>query len=425
MHILHIIQRYWPVRGGAELHFGEISERLAADGHQVTVATTDARDFELFWRPSARRLEDATDNHAGVHILRFPVRHLPLPSLAYPGMRRLLWILSHLRPVPVDVLSRLARWTPWVPGLWRWLRKTDQPFDLVAGMTITFEPLLEAGLRFARRRGIPFVVYPLTHLGAGPKPAQDALSRFYTMRHQVDLVRRSDAVVAQTPAERDFYVSRGVDAAKLHVVGPGFTPADVLGGNAKRFRARHGLRHPIVFMLTSMSYDKGVNLTIAAMERLWAQGCEAHLVLAGSVLESFAATFRRLPAETKERILLLGSVTDEEKRDLLAAGDVMAMPSRTDSFGIIYLEAWAYGTPVIGARTWGVMDVIDDRRDGLLVPFGDVSALSDALAYLLEHPGEARAMGEGGRTKALRDHTWDRKIPQIHNLYRELGQARN
>ncbi|MBN1247666.1 MAG: glycosyltransferase family 4 protein [Anaerolineae bacterium] len=423
MRILHIIQRYWPIRGGAEIHLDAFSTRLAADGHTVTVATSDAKDFELFWHPGAGRFDASEAWHDGVRILRFPVGHVPVAQLAYPAIRRLLWLLSAIKPVPVPILSRLARWTPWMPDLWRWLRETDESFDLVAAMTITFEPLLEAGLRFARRRGVPFVLYPLTHLGAGPEPGIDALSRFYTMRHQVDLVRRSDAVVAQTPAERDFYVARGVDPTKIHIVGPGFEPDEVIGGDGSRFRARHGLEGPIVFMLTKMSYDKGVPHTIEAMAQLWATGSQAHLVLAGDVLDTFGAFYDRLPDQTRARITLLGTVSDEEKRDLLAAGDILVMPSRTDSFGIVYLEAWAYGTPVIGARTWGVMDVIDDGVDGLLVPFADPPALAEAIGYLLDNADQAQRMGERGKAKALTQHTWDHKYPGIRDLYLRLVAA--
>lgn len=420
MHTLHIIQRYWPIRGGAELHLDAFTTRLAAEGHTVTVATSDAKDFELFWHPKGRRFSESEVRHDGVTIRRFPVRHVPAAPIAYPALRRLLWLLSAVKPVPVPLLARIARYTPWMPDLWRWLRENEEPVDLVAAMTITFEPLLEAGLRFARRRGVPFVLYPLTHLGAGPAPGQDALSRFYTMRHQVDLVRRSDAAVAQTPAERDFYVDRGVDPAKIRIVGPGFEPDAVLGGDADRFRTHHKLQGPIVFMLTKMSYDKGVTHTIEAMQRLWAGGVDAHLVLAGDVLDTFGAYYDRLPEQTRSRILLLGTISDEEKRDLLAAGDILVMPSRTDSFGIVYLEAWSYGKPVIGARTWGVMDVIDEGRDGLLVPFADPPALAQAIRQLLENPEVARAMGERGKVKALTQHTWDHKYPHIRDLYSRL-----
>jgi len=311
-----------------------------------------------------------------------------------------------------------------MPALWRWLRETDEAFDLVAGMTICFEPLLEAGLQYARRHQIPYISYPLTHLGAGPEPGADELSRFYTMRHQVDMVRRSDAVVAQTPAEREFYVQRGVSPHRIHAIGAGFNPQEVLGGNGTRFRDRHGLQRPIVFMLTKMSYDKGVMHTIEAMQTLWDRGVRAHLVLAGDVLDTFHAYYKRLPEPVKDRILLLGTVSEEEKRDLLAAGDVLVMPSRTDSFGIVYLEAWAYGKPVIGARTWGVMDVIENGKDGLLVPFGDVSALTQAITQFVENPQMAQNMGEQGRHKAMTQHTWDRKYPQIRDLYVEIVSDR-
>ena len=318
MRILHIVQRYWPIRGGAEIHLGEISSRLAADGHRVTVATTDAQDFELFWDPRRRRMASREAWHAGVRILRFPVRHLPVPRLTYPGVRRLLWLLSGLRLPPVSLLSRLARYTPWVPDLWSWLERTDEAFDLIAGMTITFEPLLEAGLRFARRHDVPFVVYPLTHLGAGRDPGTDALGRFYTMRHQVDLVRRSDAIVAQTPTERSFYIERGVPSERVHAVGPGFDPAALLGGDGQAFRRRYALHSPIAFMLTKMTYDKGATHTVEAARRLWDQGREFHLVLAGDVLSPFKSFFDRLPTEVRKRILLLGPVSEQEKKDLVA-----------------------------------------------------------------------------------------------------------
>ncbi|MGC9522834.1 MAG: hypothetical protein ACP5HG_13250, partial [Anaerolineae bacterium] len=99
LRILHIIQRYWPIRGGAEILLDAISTRLAAEGHHVTVATSDAKDFELFWHPGSARFEEHEAWHDGVRILRFPVRHVPAAPLAYPAIRRLLWMLSALQLV--------------------------------------------------------------------------------------------------------------------------------------------------------------------------------------------------------------------------------------------------------------------------------------------------------------------------------------
>jgi len=425
MRILHLIQRYWPARGGAESHLGELSARLAAEGHQVTVATTNALDFELFWDRRSRRVVGAKETYNDVRILRFPVRHLPGSSLTYAGVRRFLWLLSMARPVPVGVLFRLARFTPWVPDLERWLVTTDEPFDLVAGMTICFEPLIEMGLRFARRRGLPFVSYPLTHLGAGSRPGTDALSRFYTMRHQVALVRDSDAAVVQTPAEGTFYASLGISLARLVVGGPGVAPAEVLGGDRARFRQRHNLQGPVVVSLSAMSYDKGTIHLVQAVRRLWREGRQVDLVLAGAVLAPFQHYLSTLPEADARRLKVLGPVDDAEKRDMLAAADIFAMPSRTDSFGIVYLEAWLYRLPVIAARTWGVSDVVSDGEDGLLVPFGDVPALAQVLNRLLDHPVEQAALGSRGEQKVYRQYTWEHRYAPVRDLYaRLIGSGR-
>ena len=420
MRILHLVQRYYPARGGAELHLQTISDYLVAAGHEVTVATSDALDFELFWDPGRRRVETLSGSRHGVRIKRFPVRHLPLSQLAYPGMRRLLWLLSRIRPVPESLLLRLAGYTPWAPDLWRWASVQEQPFDLVGAMTIVFEPFVAAGLKIARGQGIPFACYPLTHLGAGAKPAGDALSRFYTMRHQVGLVAASDAVVAQTPAEKSFYVDNGIAPEKIATVGPGVTPEDVIGGDGERFRREHGIEGPLVLAIGAMSADKGTVQTVEAVRQLWQAGRQLDLVLIGSELAPFQSYLSGLPAADRRRLHVLGPVDDGVKRDALATTTVFSMPSRTDSFGISYLEAWLYGRPVIAARTWGVMDLVDEGQDGLLVPFGDAPALAEAIAHLLDDPDEADRMGENGRRKVYAGHTWDRKCQVIEQLYSQL-----
>ena len=424
MRILHISQRYWPAVGGAETYLREFSQRLVADGHQVTVVTTDALDFELLFTPGRHRVGQREERRDGVRILRFPVRHLPGSPLTYSGWRRLLWLLSVMRPVPVQVLSYLARFTPWVPGLWRWSESTGDTFDVVVGMNICFEPLSEVALRFARRRGIPFAIHPLTHLGAGARPGKDSVGSFYTMRHQLALVRASDAVVAQTPTERAFYEKQGVPGEHIHVVGPGVSPADILGGDGQHFRNCYDLQGPLVVSLATMTYDKGTVHVVEAVRRLWQAGRQVELALAGAILTSFHRYLNRLPLEDRSRIRVLGSIDEKEKRGLLAASDVLVVPSRTDSFGIVYLEAWLYGKPVIGARAWGIDDVIEDGQDGLLVPFGDVPALAEAIAYLLDRPARRVAMGAQGKQKVYRSHTWEHKYAAVRDLYGQLAEEK-
>lgn len=424
MRILHVCSRYWPGVGGIETHFRGLSERLAADGHQVTVVTSDAADTELFWDPRRRRLPVRDEVFQGVRILRFPLRHLPGAPLTYSLWRYIIFNrLATLPVVPLPWLMAWARFTPWVPELWRWVAETRERYDVVGAMGILYEPFVAAARQLATLRRVPFVVYPLTHLGAGSVPGKDPVSRYYVMRHQVALVCSADAIVANTPAEGKYYAQHGAAPARICVGGPGVDPAVLTGGSVERFQARYALRGPAVAFLSAISYDKGAMHLVEAMQQLWANGLEAELLMAGSLTDRFQRYLASLPAKIRQRLHVLGPVSDEEKRDLLAGAEVLAMPSRSDSFGIVYLEAWLYGKPVVGARAWGMSDVIADGKDGLLVPFGDVRAQAEAIRFLLEYPERRAAMGARGREKVYAEYTWDKRYAVVRDLYERLAPA--
>lgn len=420
MRILHLNLRYWPVRSGDSIYLMELSKRLAAHGHEVQIVTSDALDFELIWDPRGRRITQEQESHCGVEIRRFPLRHLPGSRLAYPGLRRLLILLSAIPGLPVGLLGQLARFTPWLPAMEQWLRTTQESYDLVMGMNICFESILQAGQQLAQRQGIPFVVTPLTHLGAGKAPAQDSNSRLYTMGHQIELVRRSQGAILQTQSEADFYRHQGVDPQKLRVVGAGVNPHAVRGGDGERFRQRHTVDGPLIACVGAMNREKGTLHLVDAVRHLWRSGQHLHLALLGDVRQDFATYLSAIPREEQTRLHVLGPAADEEKRDLLAAADLFVLPSRTDSFGIVYLEAWLCGLPVIGAQAWGMADVISHGQDGLLIPYGDSAALAQAITWLLENPQERAAMGQRGCQKTLTSHTWDQKFAQVSALYDEL-----
>jgi len=115
----------------------------------------------------------------------------------------------------------------------------------------------------------------------------------------------------------------------------------------------------------------------------------------------------------------LTQVSEEEKWDAVDAADVVALPSRTESYGIVFLEAWARGKPVIGAKAGAVTDVIEDGRDGMLVEFGNVSALADALRTVLDNPMLALGMGQRGRAKVQSEYTWDQRYDRLRTTVHE------
>ena len=415
MHFLHLVQLYNQA-SGASRYFREIGARLVGEGHQVTVLTTDALDLEYFWDAGKQRLSTGVTWDGGMRIIRFPVRRLPGPPIIYPILRRMMVEVGRLGAPTAPLLRQMATLTPRLPELERYLASAPELADvtLVHTTNITLDFALLPVARWAKRRGLPQLCTPFVHLG---EPGSRQIVQYYSLPHQLALLRACDGVATMTSLERDFLVARGVPAERVRVVGAGVTLAEVRGGDGAAFRAAHGITGPIVLSLGAAAYDKGTVHVLAALRRLWAAGVPVTWVQCGPLLGHFAEHYRQLPAAEQARTRVLGYVSDQVRRDALAAADVYAQPSRTDSFGIAYLEAWSYGVPVVGAWAGGVPAVIRHGTDGLLVPFGDVAALAGALGRLVGDPTLARALGAVGQGRVAHELTWDAVYGRVRGLY--------
>jgi glycogen(starch) synthase len=416
MRILHISAAYSPFVGGAETYLQAMSERLAQEGHSVTVMTTDATQVQGFWDPHQPRVPEQEADINGVHVARSRVEHLAFSPWSFYVLRRMATDLARLPAGSRRVLDRLAPFMPRVPTMERRLATLAPGFDLVHGVNISLEWPLIAGWRYARRRGLPFVATPFVHVG------DRTVQRFYTMPHQMATLRDADRVIVQTKIEADELIRLGAARERVVVLGMGVDLDRLECGDAMRFRAQHGVKGPVVTFMGAITDDKGAVHLLHAMQRLWRAGSEATLVLAGRPVSpsTFERAYRDLPEAHRLHIRRMGQVTGQLKQDMLAATDVFGLPSRVDSFGIVYLEAWAHGVPVIGCHAGGVPDVIDDGEDGLLVGFGDQAGLASAIDVLLADPDRRRAMGACGRAKVEARYTWDQIYRRLVGIYAEV-----
>lgn len=417
MRVLHTNAGYWPFVGGAETYLQAMAERQVRDGHDVTVATTDASRVQCFWDPHQPRIPDLGTTINGVQVVRSRIGHLPFSPWSFYILRRLVTEVGRLPVNARPALDRLAPYMPAVPALESTLERLEPGFDLVHGVNIALEWPLIAGQRYARRRGLPFIVTPFVHVG------EWEVVRNYTMPHQLSALRGADRVFVQTSIEGQELERRGIPPGRIIRLGMGVDLERLRGGDGPLFRTRHDIDGPVVTFMGAITDDKGASHLVQAMQRLWHHGSKAVLVIAGQPVtpSTFEKVSSGLPQVHRQRIRRLGPVHGQLKQDMLAATDVFALPSRVDSFGIVYLEAWAYGAPVIGCHAGGVPDVIDDGQDGLLVGYGDVQALSSAIEALLSDPDRRQRMGQQGRVKVERCYTWDRIYKIFHGVCQELS----
>jgi glycosyltransferase involved in cell wall biosynthesis len=407
---VHLIHRYYPFRGGSEYYFQLLSEKLAADGGDVRLITTDAWDLEYFWNPKKARIDVPFQRNNGVKIYRTPAAHLPLANLMHRIIRRGMGEISRV-PVPGirKLLRQGSRFGPWLPELPLLLDRVASDADVIHAANIALESLVAESAKFARRHDIPFVITPKLHLGENER---STVRRYYTMPHQLDLLRQADMVMTQTSLEADFLASSGVTSDRLRVVGLGINVDEVIGGDGTRIRKELGIDGPLVLSLGAAAFDKGTAHSCQAVIELNRRVAQpVTIVVAGPIISNFQNYFDSLNPDERKWVRVLGYVDDQSRTDLLAACDVLTLASRTEAFGYVFLEAWANGKPVVGARAGGIPAVVDDGVDGLLVTFGDVPQLSNALQRVLGNPDLAHQLGESGRlNKVVDTDIWYQKV---------------
>jgi len=182
-------------------------------------------------------------------------------------------------------------------------------------------------------------------------------------------------------------------------------------GGAATDAAANELPARFILFLGAATYDKGAFTLALAVAELAQRGEDVAVVYAGPQEHRLAVFIDTQPAAVrailKERTRLLGVVDEAMKQTLLAGCVALALPSRVDSFGIVLLEAWQHGKPVIAAAVGGPATIVRHDETGLLVPFDAPEALATAIQRILNEPGLAARLGAAGRQVVINQYTGD------------------
>lgn len=403
MYIATFIHRYPPALGGAEAWFARLNRALVEQGETAHVWTTTALDLSAFWATGFPELPAGTTVQEGVAVHRFA-----------PDCRGRAWryVRKGLSLLPWPWLqAQVVPWSPRSGSLRRALCQAPKP-DVVHASAFPYASVLEQARTHAVRSQVPFVLTPFVHLGDLHDP-HNRIRRVYTAPYLRRLVRAADRVLVQTPTEGDAVAAMGVPTSRIVLQGLGVDPTECTGGQRTPTRQGWGVGDEVVVgHLANQSYEKGTIDLLQAAAELVRRGVRLRVVLAGTQMPGFQAFWDRFgPAPW---VTQLGPLSDVAKRDFFAAIDVFAMPSRSDSFGLVYLEAWANRVPVVGYEAGGVADVIRNEEDGLLVRCGALDELADALHLLVRDPATRRAWGSVGHARLDRDFRWADKIAIAH-----------
>ncbi|MDJ0924604.1 MAG: glycosyltransferase [Acidimicrobiia bacterium] len=377
--------------GGMNVYIKELARSMAARGVDVVVFTrrTDVPTPEVV---------EVAPRFRVVHIDAGPATSLPirdLPRLVGEfAENTLAWIDQHGESF--DVIHSHYWLSGWAGVLLK--EKLDVP------MANSFHTLGR--------------VKDLTrHPNDDPEGAMRTLT-------EEEVIARSDCVVASTPYElNDLIEHYGADPARLCTSPPGirhevFSPGD--RGEARRWTGLGD--NPVVLFVGRIQPLKGVDTAIAALGRLAPSTAPAHLVVIGGPSgtggEAEVLRLKQITTDLglEQRVHFVAPVEREQLVSFYRAADVVIMPSRSETFGLVAAEAQSCGVPVIAADVGGLPYIIEDGKSGLLVSGYDPADYASAIDRVLRDEVLAARLRAGAVDHAAR-FSWEATVNRLLELY--------
>ena len=240
-----------------------------------------------------------------------------------------------------------------------------------------------------------------------------------------DLVKRLavgfvDAAVTMTRANAELMVNRqGFPRRRVRVVENGVRAAFGTREGDSNARADLGLEASTVafVFVGNLIEHKGLRRVIEALSSL-ATGWR--LVVVGSGPEAGAARALVSRLGVSARVVFLGQCSAEQVERVVAACDVLVLPSAVEGLPYVILEAMACAKPVVSSRVFGIPEAVVEGETGLLVSPDDVAGLAAALHTLAADSALRARMGRAGRVRFEERFTLERQLRVMSSLYREL-----
>jgi D-inositol-3-phosphate glycosyltransferase len=248
-------------------------------------------------------------------------------------------------------------------------------------------------------------------------------------RAEAEIIGCSDTVLASCSVEVDQLVDLyGAARDRVEIIAPGVDHAFFSPGNRRQARRALALddEGPLVLFVGRIQPLKGVDVAVRAVAQLEGLGvADARLVIVGGPsgpsgegeLDAIHGLVNELGLSS--RILFVPPQPHELLSTYYRAADVCIVPSRSESFGLVALEAAACGTPVIATAVGGLTSLVDHGETGFLVDGGDADAFASYLAKTLAQPELAQRLGQAAAQRA-RNYTWPLAAARLRRLYGEL-----
>jgi D-inositol-3-phosphate glycosyltransferase len=290
-----------------------------------------------------------------------------------------------------------------------------------------------AGHAIKHRLDLPLVstFHTLDRVKATASPEEvEAFAGARRAEAEATIIECSDALLASCDVEAEQLVELyGAAPERIEVVPPGVDHAFFSPGDRRAARRAIGLDDlsgPLLLFVGRIQPLKGADVAVRSLASLRSGGIDdARLVIVGGPSgphgdDELAALRRLTQALGLERaVLFLPAQPHELLSSYYRAADCCLVPSRSESFGLVALEASACGIPVVASAVGGLTTLVEEGRTGYLVESGDVEGFAKRVAEIVSDPIMQADLGAGGAARA-RDYTWATAASRLGGVYQEL-----
>jgi glycosyltransferase involved in cell wall biosynthesis len=227
-------------------------------------------------------------------------------------------------------------------------------------------------------------------------------------------------------AVRRFAIAElGLEPAQVAVILNGIDLRPFAGGDGKRVRREFRIpaAAPLLGTLGRLHAQKGLDIFFPAVSKLRAEFPELRVLVVGEGPDRSA--LERLAASLDLSAVVIFTGLRRDPAELLAALDLLVLPSRFEGMPNVILEAMAAGKAVVAAAVGAVPELVQEGRTGLLVPPEDADALARAIRLLLKDPELRRRLGANGRARVETEFSLEKMIRLTEELYLDVRHLRH
>jgi glycogen synthase len=379
------------VVGGLGRHVHALATHLSALGHEVVVLCRHEAGTDALTHPTSDTVQD------GVRVIR--VAEDPTHLTFEKDL--VAWTLAMGHGLIRAGLSLLASWRPDVVHAHDWLvtHPAITLADFLAVPLVATIHATEAG----------------RHSGWLSQPLNQQI-------HSVEwwLANRADALITCSASMRA-EVAHLFEVPSIEVIHNGISPRGWRPSPAtvRAARARHSPSGaPVIVYFGRLEWEKGVHDLLAAVPRVRRAFPGTRLVVAGQGRQASALVAQSRKLRVRRSVDFVGHLPDRALVALLAAADVVVLPSRYEPFGIVALEAAAAGAPLVASTAGGLAELVVDGVTGLSVTPGDVEGIAAAIRTVLTDPASAARRARAAKSRLATEFNWQGIAKQTEAVYR-------